>query len=72
MVTIAPITSTVRGLGTEVPVGPVNGIDHNSVANVDNITTVEASALGRLLGYFHPDREAELSAAIKYAFDLEH
>jgi hypothetical protein len=30
-VTVAPITSTIRGLSTEVPVGTANGLDHESV-----------------------------------------
>jgi len=46
-VTIAPITSTVRGLSTEVPVGRANGLDHDSVVSCDNIVTIPVSALGR-------------------------
>ncbi len=71
MVTVAPITSARRGLATEIPVGQMNGIDHDSVVNVDNILTIPAADLGRLLGYLPQNREAELSAAIQYAFDLE-
>src|SRR5664280_1857517 len=39
-VSVAPITSTIRGLSTEVPVGAGNGLDHDSVVNCDNIVTV--------------------------------
>ncbi len=39
-VTVAPITTTVRGLSTEVPVGQANGLDHASVVSCDNILTV--------------------------------
>ncbi len=69
--TIAPITSTVRGLHTDVPVGPLNGLDHDSVISLDNITTVERSSIGRLLGYLRPEQEASLAQTIIYAFDLE-
>ena len=46
-VTVAPITGTIRGLSTEVPVGPVNGIDKPSVVSCDNIVTMPADTLGR-------------------------
>ncbi|MGI8761886.1 MAG: type II toxin-antitoxin system PemK/MazF family toxin [Jatrophihabitantaceae bacterium] len=70
-VTVAPITGTVRGLSTEVPVGPANGIDHASVVSCDNIVTVPASVLGRQLGFLLSDQEADLTAAIHTAFDLD-
>jgi mRNA interferase MazF len=70
-VTVAPITSTVRGLSTEVPVGPANGLDHTCVISCDNIVTVPKSALGRQIGYLLPAQEAALTAAIHAAFDLD-
>lgn len=70
-VTVAPITTTIRGLSTEVPVGPANGLDHHSVVSCDNIVTVLASSLGRLVGYLLPAQEPKLAAAIRLAFDLE-
>ncbi len=69
-VTVAPITTTVRGLSTEVPVGPVNGLDHDSVISCDNIVTVPVDALGRQLGFLLADQEPALSEAIRTAFDL--
>lgn len=70
-VTVAPITRTVRGLSTEVPLGPANGLDDDCVAICDNLQTVPASALGRQVGYLLPDQEARLALAIALAFDLE-
>ena len=70
-VTVAPITTTVRGLSTEVPVGPANGLDYACVVSCDNIVTVPKSALGRQLGYLLPSQEAALTAAIRAAFDLD-
>ena len=70
-VTVAPITSTVRGLSTEVSVGTRNGLEHDSVASLDNITTIPVAALGRQLGFLLPNQEAALTAAITAAFDLE-
>ena len=69
-VTVAPITTTIRGLSTEVPVGPANGLDHTSVVSCDNIVTVPVSALGRPLGFLLAEQETALTDAIRAAFDL--
>jgi mRNA interferase MazF len=70
-VTVAPITSTIRGLSTEVAVGPHNGLDHASVISCDNLQTIPKLQLGRLIGYLLPDQETELSEAVRAAFDLD-
>lgn len=44
-VTVAPITTTARGLSTELPVGPANGLKAECVVSCDNIVTVPASSL---------------------------
>lgn len=69
-VTVAPITTTVRGLSTEVPVGRANGLENSCVVSCDNIVTIPKSALGRQIGYFLPSQETALVAAIRSAFDL--
>ncbi|MBB3086657.1 type II toxin-antitoxin system PemK/MazF family toxin [Geodermatophilus sabuli] len=70
-VTVAPITSTVRGLSTEVPVGPDNGLDYPSVISCDNVVTVPKAALGRQIGRLLPEQEPAFTAALHAAFDLE-
>lgn len=70
-VTVAPITTTVRGLSTEVPVGSANGLQREGVVSCDNIVTVPTEALGSQIGHLLPHQEPELSAAVRAAFDLE-
>lgn len=70
-VTVAPITTTVRGLSTEVPVGPRNGLNQSSVVSCDNIATIPVDALGSRIGWLLPAQELALTAAILAAFDLE-
>jgi mRNA interferase MazF len=70
-ITVAPITSTIRGLSTELPVGKKNGLDHESVVSCDNITTIPRTSLGRLVGYLNPGQEAALASAIAAAYDLD-
>lgn len=70
-VTVAPVTSTIKGLSSEVAVGVTNGLDHAGVVSIDNILTVPSDRLGRLLGYLSPAQEGQLARAIVLAFDLD-
>ena len=69
-VTVAPITSRVRGLSTEVPVGRANGLEHDSVVRCDDIVTIPKAALGRQVGGLFEAQERDLALAITLAFDL--
>lgn len=71
LVTVAPITSTVRGLRSEVLVGQHNGLDHDSVVNLDSIVTVARSVLVRPIGALLEQQEHDLTRAFHEAFDLE-
>jgi mRNA interferase MazF len=70
-VTVAPITSRIRGLSTEVAVGRANGLDHDSIVSCDDITTVPTAQLLDQVGFLLPDQEETLTAAIIAAFDLD-
>ena len=70
-VTIAPITTTIRGLSSEVPVNAVNGPAQASAISCDNITTTPANALGQQIGMLLDGQERALSEAIRSAFDLD-
>ncbi|WP_274381664.1 type II toxin-antitoxin system PemK/MazF family toxin [Segeticoccus rhizosphaerae] len=66
-VTVAPITTTIRGITSEVAVGPRNGLDHDSVISCDNITTVRKSSVGDTIGLLLDDQEPALARAISDA-----
>lgn len=70
-VTVAPITTRVRGIAVEVPVGTKNGLDQPSAVSCDNIQTIPTSALGSLVGYLFSEQESALTEAILAAFDLQ-
>lgn len=70
LITVAPITSTVRGLSSEVPVGRRNGLDHDSAINLDLITTIPRANLVRPIGMLLDDQERALARAFQSAFDL--
>jgi mRNA interferase MazF len=70
-VTVATITTSQRGLSVEVPVGPANGLDHDSVISCDNVQTILATDLGEQIGFLLPSQEGALTEALLAAFDLE-
>jgi mRNA interferase MazF len=70
-VTVAPITTTIKGLSSEVTVGPDNGLDLDCVIALDNVLTVPVNLLGRTVGYLNAEQEAQLARAVVLAYDLE-
>ena len=51
--------------------GPANGLDHDSVVNLDNVFTVDHRSLGRRVGFLLDHQEPALAEAIINAFDLD-
>lgn len=68
-VIVAPVTSTVRGVSTEVPVGIDDGVRHPSVANLDNVQLVSRDRFRRRVGRARPEVMAALCAALAIAVD---
>ncbi len=69
-VTVAPVTSTVHGIATEVPVGSRNGLDHQGAVKCDQIVTIPIEQLLAQCGWLLEAQERELTEAIRAAFDL--
>lgn len=63
-VVIAPVTSTLRDIPTCIPVGPDEGIDHDSVATFDNLAAVPKSVLTVRLGALGADGRRQICAAL--------
>ena len=68
-VIVVEITSTVRGIRHEVPLGKKEGLQHLSVANMDNLHIVPKSLLGDRIGMVGSGRDAEIKRALGYALD---
>lgn len=72
-VTCAPITRTIRGIRSEVEVGPEQGLPEASVINCDALITVRQSALDHEpVGRLDQVRWAELDRALRYALDIRY
>ncbi|MGH8992679.1 MAG: type II toxin-antitoxin system PemK/MazF family toxin [Acidimicrobiia bacterium] len=63
-VLVAPITTTVRGLATEVALGPPEGVAGPSVASLDNAQLIPSDCLLRRAGRVDPARWPEFCTAM--------
>lgn len=70
-VTVAPITSTVRGVPSEVLLTPDDGMPQACAANFHNIQTVPKHKLGERITRLSPDKLAAVAAALSFALGLE-
>jgi mRNA interferase MazF len=70
-VTVAPITSTIRGIPSEVALGPEDGLRQPCAANLHNIITVAQQGLGRRLAQLSDQRMREVCAAMAFALGCE-
>jgi mRNA interferase MazF len=66
-VMVAPITSTIRGLPREVPVGLAEGLKHASVVNLDHVQTIEKAKLSRFIGQLGPSKLDAMCRALAIA-----
>ncbi len=63
-VLVAPITTTVRGLATEVALGAAEGVQDGCVANLDNVQLVPVDVLLRRAGGVRASRWPEFCTAM--------
>jgi len=70
-VTIAPITSTVRGVPSEVALDVEDGMRQPCAANLHNVMTVRREALGRRVAQLGTKRMREVCAALSFALGCD-
>jgi len=72
-VTCGPITRTLRGIASEVEVGPDQGLPEPSVISCDNLVTVPRASLDpRPVGRLDEIKRSELDRALRYALDIRY
>ena len=69
-VTVAPITTTVRDIPSEVPLSREDGMPRECAVNLDHVQTVLKGKVGGLISELSPDKISELRAALSFALDL--
>ena len=66
-VTVAPITSTLRGVPSEVRLTEADGMKEVGAVNLHNLVTVSKAHLGRRVAMLSPERMKEICAALGFA-----
>jgi len=66
-VTVAPITSTIRGVPSEVILDIDDGVKNRCAVNLHNSVTVAQSRLGRRIGSLSAQRMSEVCAALGFS-----
>jgi mRNA interferase MazF len=71
LIIVAPVTSRVRSIPAEVPLGLEDGLPRACTANLDTITTIPKTSLSERITELRPERLRELDTAIRFALGLE-
>ena len=66
-VLVAPVTSRVRSIPTELPLGPADGLPVNSVANFDALQSLNVTRLRRKIGQLRSDQLNAACRALRFA-----
>ncbi len=69
-VTIAPITSTVRDIPSEVFLSRHDGMEKDCAINLDHIQTVSKGKIGLLIATLPEEKLEQVCRAILFALDL--
>jgi len=69
-VTVAEVTSTIRGIPVEVELGPDDGLPKKCVVNLDTIVTIRKDLLIERIAILRDEKIVQIDAAIKFALSL--
>ena len=69
-VTVAPITSTVRDIPSEVFLSKADGMPRDCAVNCDHLQTISKGKIGSLITSLPMTKMAEVGQAIRFALDI--
>lgn len=70
-VTVAPITSTIRGVPSEVVLNEEDGMKAPCTVNLHNAVTVSQQRLGRRVAQLSSTRMQEICAALRFSLGCD-
>jgi mRNA interferase MazF len=70
-VTVAPVTSAIRGVPSEVLLDENDGMKNRCVVNLHNAVTVSRQRLGRRVCQLSPARMSEICAALRFSLGCD-
>jgi mRNA interferase MazF len=70
MATVAPVTTTARGIPAEVALGPSEGLPRPCVVNLDNLQTIDQRRLRARIVLLPPEKLDAIDEAVRFALGL--
>ncbi len=70
LVTVAAVTTRVRGIPSEVPLGAEEGLPRDCAANLDSITTIPKRSLAARVSLLSPSKLAHVERALHFSLGL--
>lgn len=70
-VTVAPVTTTIRGVPSEVALKEEDGMKQSCVVNLHNTLTVSRTRVGRRVATLTASRMNEVCAALRFALGCD-
>ena len=71
LVTVAPVTTKVRNIPSEVPLGLEDGLPKPCVVNLDTITTIAKASLRDRLTTLSVEKQKAVEVALHFALGME-
>jgi len=70
LITVAPVTTRIRDIPAEVPLGREDGLPKKCVVNLDAIVTISRSSLRERITALRPERLLAVEDAIHFSLGL--
>lgn len=70
-VTLALITSTIRGIPVEVPLGSADGMPRSCAVNCDEVHTFRSTLIENHITILSPEKMQAVAHAVRFALDVE-
>jgi mRNA interferase MazF len=71
MVLASPVTTRIRGMESEVGLGPEDGLPKPCVANVSSIELISKNRIIRRIAALSPFKRDALDAALRFSLGLD-
>ena len=71
LVTVAPVTTRIRGLSAEVRLGAADGMPRECVVNLDNISTIGKHLLQQFMTDLSQQKLLAVEDAIRFSLGME-
>jgi mRNA interferase MazF len=71
LVTVVPVTTRLRDIPVEVPLGRDEGLPRRCAANADTVTTIPKDRLTQYAGVLGPEKVGALDDALRFALGLD-